>query len=110
MIVACEKKEDKPATPVVPPIVEPEPPKPPKDEAVCKAEGKSFQCGTNAWWNFECGGNPEQETVYFASTEEIVKAHGEKNIGACIRVTYKNGEQVMLPVVGAGPCLPCGEM
>lgn len=112
MLVACESKQEKPVEPVVPPITEPpvEPPKPPKDEAVCRDEGKLFQCGTNAWWNFECGGDVEKETVYFASKEEIVKAHAEKNIGACIRVTYKNGEQEMLPVVGAEPCLPCGEL
>lgn len=106
-LVACDKKEEKPVVPVQPPI---EQPKPPKDEAVCKPEGKLFQCGTNAWWHFECGGDVEKETVYFASKEEIVKAHADKNIGACIRVTYKNGEQEMLPVVGAGPCLPCGEL
>jgi hypothetical protein len=54
--------------------------------------------------------NEKNEQVYFASKEDITAKAKEKNLGACVRVTYKDGHQEMLPVVGAGPCLPCQEL
>lgn len=106
-LIGCEKKEDKPAPPIVVQPVDPQP-EPPKDAEKCELASKHFSCGPAAWWNYDCG--DKEKTVYFASIEEIVAAHGAQQIGACIRVTYKDGSEEMLPVVGAGPCLPCQEI
>ena len=42
--------------------------------------------------------------------DDITKKAIEHNLGACVRVHMKSGDDVILPVVGAGPCLPCGEL
>lgn len=109
-VVSCKHSEVKPPIVVLPP-----PPPAPvvhKEAEFCKAEGKKFQCGTNLWWHMDCSGkdNEGSEQVYFMSKEDITAKAVEHNLGACVKVHMKDGTDVTLPVVGAGPCLPCSEL
>lgn len=110
--VACKHSEVKPPVVILPPPPPPPAPVVHKEAEFCKAEGKHFQCGTNLWWHLDCSGkeNEANEQVYFNLMNDIAAKANEKQIGACVKVHLKNGDDVMLDVVGAGPCLPCSEL
>jgi hypothetical protein len=101
--VACEKKEDKPAPPVVPPIVEPQPPQPEPEQEYCKAEGKEFSCMSALYfYGKEC---PAQGPVYVKDMEEM-KALVQKS-GQAVLVKMKDGSEQF---IGVGMPMPCEQL
>lgn len=111
-VIGCSK-EKKPDVPPIdkPPVVDPTPVPVAPDAEFCKAEGKKYHCGTNQWWNLDCGGDIKEEQVYFESEAAIVEMGKKISIGSCIRVHYKDGTNKMINTwAGFGPCLPCSEL